>query len=107
MSVPQDLNTNNNKSTIDLNILDWIPIENNSDDFDLGCIIDEVERVDKQKQQTAVATTTVETPSVMSGTQFVHNHTQNYANMAQNFPFLPKMIFSNSNVTINYNFNSK
>ena len=93
---------------LDLNFLDWIPIENNSDDFDLGQIITEVDKMqnDPKRHQT-IATTSVTHPTTIPTTNFVSNFTQNNASMAQTFPFLPRMIFPNSNVTINYNFNTK
>ena len=100
------------QDNIDLNIVDWVPIENNATDFDLGQIISEVEKL--ENQQVVTTTTTQSTSSVintakptMPNANFIQNYTQNNANMAQTFPFLPRMIFPNSNVTINYNFNNK
>ena len=105
--------------TLDLNILDWIPIENNADDFDLGDIITQVDNMERQKTTTVdlVAKETVHpneplselplpNPNVHQNQNLVQNITNNQANMNQ-FPFSPKMIFPHSNVTINYNFNSK
>ena len=115
-TVPSEPKENKN-DTIDLNILDWIPIENNADDFDLGNIITQVDDMERCKQTDLVTKETVNpnlplskiqlpNPNVPQNQQFIQNVTNNQSNM-QNFPFLPKMVFQNSNVTVNYNFNSK
>lgn len=93
---------------------DWVPIENNKDDFVLSQIISEIEKEnadvnipqlpnpDNSGQALVpmlqqIATTSVpnmQAPKVLNFSQ------------AQNFPVVPKMYFPNSNVTINYNFKS-
>ena len=86
-----------------LDLVDWIPIENNAEDFDLVQIIDEVEKENKQITN-VTKSDSVTTPSNQT---LVQNFTSTNTNAMNQYPFLPKMFFPNSNVTINYNFNNK
>ena len=123
-------------------IVDFVPIENNANEFDIGKIINEVskeefiktlEQIEQQQPEenqqniepqvpppppnnpqpepvpaTAMISNQENTPPVpdmenaITPTQSVVN---NFTNQAQ--PILPRMIFNNSAVTINYNFNIK
>ena len=94
-------------------IVDFIPIEDNIADFDLGNILDEIEKEEKKQNPpnsnvVAVTTGPVESDN-MSENALVPSQTQNVVNNVTNtnmqtHPFLPKMVFNNSSVTINYNF---
>ena len=83
-----------------LDLVDWIPIENNAEDFDLGQIISEVDRnpigIQEQNQ--------IEISKTSPPSTLVQNFTSNSA-QSNDIPFLPKMYFLYSNVMINYNFN--
>ena len=96
--------------------MDFVPIENNSDDFDLAKIIDNINQKNNDVQ---LAIAPIQNPDLNTCTKSQSVDLQvaipipnqanqpsisnNFTNM-QNFPILPKMIFPNSNVTINYNF---
>ena len=124
-------------------IVDFVPIENNQQDFDIGEIINEVskediirtleqlekenaekENAEKQRaekenrpqkqpntdqEESEVKAPKAATENVpknaepelaLSASQSVMNNISN-----QSLPILPKMLFQNSSVTINYNFN--
>ena len=103
-------------SANDIDFLDFVPIENNSDDFDTKDNAEKLTETDQNEQNKAtvpvpqpgtsvqsaptpnIPTMQIENPAVP--TQVLQNVTQN----TQNAPFIPKMIFPHSNVTINYNF---
>ena len=92
-----------------LDLVDWIEIDNNADDFELGKILDEFERNEKALVPSeGLAVKTPQTPKLQEPQQasgpntLIQNFTSNQ-DMLQ-FPFLPKMYFPNSNITINYNF---
>ena len=111
---PQKIATSTVSSVNEQNsgLLDWIPIENNEEDFDLGQIIDQVDRYENQvlqENQIVQQQDTVLNPPPLQeikipNQNLVQNITHNQANQ---YPFLPKMIFPHSNVTINYNFSNK
>ena len=93
--------------------LDFAPVDNNANDFDLAETVKTIERAENQTkniQQTLVPTepkkVQIANPTIDVQTQRqgkVLNNITNNSNM-QNYPFLPKMIFPKTNVTINYNF---
>lgn len=104
------------------NFQDWVPIENNVDDFDVASILKEIENTtnnyditvpnQQNQNQVAMPSTTqalvpqnagenVPVPSTSSAQNSVVN-----VNSVQNYPVIPKMFFPHSNVTINYNFNN-
>ena len=87
-------------------LVDWIPIENNKEDFDLGQILQEVDSNATATRPPPPLQVTVpqeKDPVTTTQNTVVHNITTNRE--MQHFPFFPKMYFPNSNVTINYNFN--
>lgn len=105
------------------NFEDWVPIDNNINDFDVSNILKEIEnqtknyevpQPDQNQMQIAIPN---EIPAVSSALVPTNppppvvpqpsssNQVLNVSN-AQNYPVLPKMFFPNSNVTINYNFNA-
>ena len=113
---------------------DFISIENNHNDFDLQTIVNDVHNQDLQNKaihQTLTDKTNqiaktspapqisnqnnrlVEAQRPMNPAPAPFNHvsttTANVCNIsqAQNIPFLPRMYFPNSNVTINYNFDNQ
>ena len=53
--------------------------------------------------QKHVTTTTTNTEAPLGQITNTYNQSNNYPN----FPIVPRMLFQNSSVTINYNFNSK
>ena len=109
ISTPQDVMPN-------FDIVDFIPIDNNADDFDLSSIINEVSNentanfLGNDVPTNAIALKTTESPAVVQSENAAIPSTQMNNNVVQNFnnhqmhPFVPKMIFNNSSVTINYNF---
>ena len=110
---PQSANTGNVFPTINSHdIVDWIPIENNSHDFDLARILDEFEQTTKTSTEMTTVTKDIKADVAAESnaspvpSTLVQNFTASASNM-QNHPFVPKMFFQNSSVTINYNFNSK
>ena len=99
----------------ELDFLDFVPIDNYSNYFDLNKIINAVdkEQIDKNPNQNAVALKTPQdqqnfgyenlpVPNPVPMTSNVNFNT-NSTNM-QNQPFIPRMIFPHSNVTIYCNF---
>lgn len=94
---------------------DWVPIENNKDDFVLADILSVIEKENAkvsipQENQVAVPSTS-NIQTTMPPTMATPLNTQNpnvvNFNQAQSFPIVPKMYFPQSNVTINYNFQGK
>ena len=109
------------------NIVDFVPIEGNADDFDLGKILESLEKdppiqpqeaqpIANDAQNTNHAQTSNE--NVQEGRVPIVNHpdepqmgiTPSQRNVLTNvtnqtLPMQPRMIFNNSSVTINYNFN--
>ena len=84
----------NNDKLDAINFMDFIPIENNADDFDLSDILTKIENnTDKTNQIVALQPSNAIQPN-----SFTQNVTHN-----QGIPFLPRNVFHNSNVTINYN----
>ena len=97
-------------STVNVNYLvDWIPIENNADEFDLGKILQEVEAntTSTMTPDPALALMEKKIPTTTSVSSSQNTLVQNFTSNRemQQYPFFPKMYFPNSNVTINYNFN--
>ena len=106
-------------NTDNVDFLDFVPIDNNSDDFDLNEIPKTIDTEEKQKDnsdtnQNAIALETphelitqpMENATVPTGNpQNPGNYVQNInSTQMQNQPIIPRMIFPNSNITINYNF---
>ena len=90
-----------------MDFLDFVPIENNAEDFDLGDIITAIDK-DQQDNKQIVAggntnnsnnNPTLNPETIAQRNSYVQNVTNN-----QGIPFLPRNVFHNSNVTINYNF---
>ena len=97
-------------STVNVNdLVDWIPIENNADEFDLGQILQEVEAntTSTTTPDPALALMEKKIPTTTSVSSSQNTLVQNFTSNRemQQYPFFPKMYFPNSNVTINYNFN--
>lgn len=99
---------------------DWVPIDNNKADFELSQIIEAIEKENanvNNPQDIALPVvpknngTASAAMSAMPSTSGMPLTTQNSNilnfNQAQSFPIVPKMYFPQSNVTINYNFQSK
>ena len=91
----------------DVDFLDFVPIDNNSDDFDIANILKDIENqnelVPTPKTQ-AIATNNSEkaiVPNTTTNTTITNTPIQN---VQQNNPVIPRMILNNSTVTINYNF---
>ena len=100
--------------TNDVDFLDFVPIDNNVDDFDLANILKDISDKENSTSNTDKALAInppnalvtppvpeVEMESTIVPSQIVHNVTNQ--NM-QNTPFVPRMSISHSNITINYNF---
>ena len=101
----------------EVDFLDFVPIDNNVDDFDLQQILGDIEKNQTEQQQVkdiqpnlALAPTTPRTatlnydnPSIPVANANTVNNVTNNSTQMQNQPIIPKMIFPNSNVTINYN----
>ena len=100
-------------------IVDFIPIDNNADDFDITNVLSEVsnreENVAKTSeiaiqsekamapiQQNIPVMPQVQVPNIAFTPQ---NNIMNVT-QANSFPLIPQMYFPNSNVTINYNINN-
>lgn len=123
--VPKKKKTDANFDTInmeDYDFDDWVPIENNKEDFDLQALIAKLEKVEKENAQGNVSGNTTSagplvpaqeiTPSTNAAPLATPLNNQNQSNVvnftqASNIPVVPKMFFPNSNVTINYNFGPK
>ena len=94
----------------DSDIIDYIPIENNAKDFDLRQIIDTVaqENIDRQTNQIVQKPPTnalTDMTNVTVPNTAVTTINQNISNTQQlSSPFVPRMVFPHSNVTINYIF---
>ena len=94
----------------DIDFLDFVPIENNANDFDLGDIIEKLDAEDKEKKQIVAGGNQIapnvnanQVPNMPESAMMANNYIQNVTNN-QRFPLLPRNVFHNSNVTINYNF---
>ena len=107
---PTDNDDQTNKNQ---NFLDFVPIENNKDDFHIADILQEIEKENAnyqniQTNNSAIAPVTDQIPKIntenaqVPATQTVTNVSNN--SHMQNYPIIPHMIFPHSNVTINYNF---
>ena len=94
-------------------IIDFVPIDNNADDFDLGTILNDVVSEEKSKPQLNIPSENAVVPAEQH--PIIHqqfpqigfapvesNKTVNVA-QANNFPLIPQMYFPGSTVTINYN----
>ena len=98
---------------------DFVPIENNAANFELGSVINDLKQIEAQNHQLLIQ------PKNQQNNQNAQMVLQNKAigtnqnsmlrqpevpqfnwnvNQAQNNPFVPKMWFPNSTITINYNF---
>ena len=109
-----DTNNDPNQILPNIDFMDFVPTENNSDDFDLTQIIDNINKENQTDEQLAIApvSTTVQKQNINLQAAIPNPNQANPPNVSnlnnittmQNYPFLPKMIFPNSNVTINYNF---
>ena len=99
----------------DTEFIDFVPIDNNEDDFDLGSILKEVsedpninfDNIQPNAVTPITASETIPTTEQSENAPVPasqNNYIQNFNN--QTHPFVPKMMFHNSTVTINYNFYS-
>ena len=93
-----------------MDFLDFVPIDNNADDFDLGDIIATLDKNTNQQHKVEAYGDTqlaLNPPKTVEST-VTSNYTQNVTThqTMQGFPMLPRNVFHNSNVTINYNFKS-
>ena len=108
VSIPDNDNNDTLNTINNMDLVDWIPIDNNADDFDLGEIISHVEQVEKeyeQSQRQVIPTSKTDT-DMTEKTKGVNTVIQNFTSntSANAYPPMPKMYFPNSSVTINYNF---
>ena len=98
-----------------IDFMDFVPFENNSDDFDLAKIIQNFEKENNSDVQVAIAPISntnakkVNLQAVIPNPNQANPPANNFHNITnstkmQNYPILLKMIFPSSNVTINYNF---
>ena len=83
--------TNDNSNFPDIDFLDFVPIENNADDFDLSNIIDTLDKETKQSKQ--IVPSGINVPSVPAKSaesaqtsNYIHNVT---TNQMQTHPMLP------------------
>ena len=129
-NVPKPPRQEAHASTINFDdIVDFIPIENNPEAFDILSIIDEVasDKNDKKNQEiqpetappmnSENAVTPVQMREILvqmpkENVTLAQNPTTTTSNtfqlnQANNFPLIPQMYFPNSNVTINYNITQK
>ena len=116
VSVNPDKTTDTPFETINFDdFSDFIPIENNAQDFQLSEMLRDIQhetqnhpnppKPDQIDRQIVPATSTpgLVTPHQNDIPNMTNAQVWN-VNQAQNNPFVPKMRFPNSNVTINYNF---
>ena len=111
VSVPPDNDENQDSfPTINLDDFnDFVPMPNNSNDFDIGKILQDIAKHEEsiQNVQSKLDNQTALQPLMTTG-QMDNISTSNSnvwnVNQAQNNPFVPRMYFSNSTLTINYNF---
>ena len=102
-------------STIDMNeFCYFVPIENNTNDFELGQIINDIEEIEakndqylKGKQVAVRQEKRINVPNQNDAANQMGNTFNSQVwnvNQAQNNPFVPRMWFPNSTIAINYNF---
>ena len=113
-------------TTAETDFLDYVSITNNADDFDLTSILKQLEASEQMTSNThqnnsvqntvdsrqnavalnspAVQANAFPNENALTPSQVVQNVANN--KRTQNHPFEPKMVFQNSSVTINYNFNN-
>lgn len=93
-------------------IVNFVPIENNQNDFQLAELLNDIDK-DSIMNQTAQNTVAKTDESVIQQQRPMtplqrNTYIPNVWNMnlaqSQNYPFVPQMWSPNSNVTINYNF---
>ena len=111
VSVPTDNDKNQDsfptKNLDDFN--DFISIPNNSNDFDIGKILQDVAKHKESiqnvqsKPDNQIALQPSMTTEQMDNIPTSNSNVLN-VNQAQNNPFVPRMYFPNRTVTINYNF---
>ena len=118
-----------NPNTNDFDFLDFIPIDNNIDDFDLTSILKDIADKDQDSKTNEQDTTLPKNPDINKAMipqnmQIASAKSENTANNSelavtppqitnkvtnksttQNAPFIPRISITHSNVTINYNFN--
>ena len=91
-----------------MNCLDFVPVDNNYQDFDIANILQDIETenlkvaIPTPSQTPAVNIDIRQTSTPSNGTTMT-NITNSISN--QNNHFIPRMTFPHSNVTINYNIN--
>ena len=106
-----------NQNTGEIDFLDFIPIDNNAQDFDLSTILQDIEKQNKSVMKSSEPSTSAVTPQnppnsaktldfegAITLSQVIQSVTNNQS--TQNHPFEPRMVFQNSSLTINYNFNN-
>ena len=111
----------NEYSTINFeDIVDYIPIENNADDFNIGTIIAEVNNpkgpicsenavtpANPQQSAMQILKENIQVPTPIEMPNPINTSNSINVTQANNFPLIPQMYFPNSNVTINYNITPK